>query len=187
LIKRQASTLGNVRPTTGKILESIRSTLMEYWPEARVLDLFAGTGSLGKAALEEGAREAVFIEGHSKVAGQIKPGPQGMVITGRLPLALAKLQGTFDIILADPPYGAPEGPVCLAQLGPYLAAEGRVVFEHHHKENYPDNVAGLSLWKRRRFGETALSYYQHRQGGGDMPSMGQDAITGQDEPSPEAT
>lgn len=187
MIKRQASTLGDVRPTTGKILESIRSTLMDFWPEARVLDLFAGTGSMGKAALDEGAREAVFVEGHSKVAGQIKPGPQGLVITGRLPLALGKLQGTFDIIFADPPYGAPEGPVCLAQLAPFLAPEGWVVFEHHHKENYPDQVGGLALWKRRRFGETALSYYQHRQGGGDSPSTGQAEMTGQGEPSPGAT
>lgn len=153
--------LGKVRPTTGKVRESIFSTLDEYWEGARVLDLFAGSGSLGLAAQEAGAREVVAIEGHSRVAAPLRK--KLKLIVGVLPAALSKLEGRFDIILGDPPYGVPEGPATLALLSPFLEPDGWIVWEHHHKDPYPDPIPGLSLWRCRRFGETAVSYY--RQGG----------------------
>ncbi len=153
--------LGKVRPTTGKVLESILATLDDYWEGARVLDLFAGSGTLALAAQEQGAREVLAVEGHAKVASALRK--KMRVIIGVLPAALSKLEGPFDIILGDPPYGVPEGPSTLALLSPLLAPDGWIVWEHHHKDPYPDPVPGLSLWRCRRFGETAVSYY--RQGG----------------------
>lgn len=152
--------LGNVRPTTAKVLESIMATLQPYLEGARVLDLFAGSGSLGLAALEAGAAEVLFVEGHARVAAALRR--KHRVLVGLLPAALHKVPGTFDIILGDPPYGAPEGPASLALLSDRLTPEGFVVWEHHHKDPYPDQLEGLRLWRRRRFGETAVSYY--RQG-----------------------
>jgi 16S rRNA (guanine966-N2)-methyltransferase len=153
--------LGKVRPTTGKVLESILATLDDYWEGARVLDLFAGTGTLAEAALKQGAREAVAIEGHARVAAPLRK--KMPVIVGVLPAALSRLSGRFDIILGDPPYGVAEGPATLALLSPLLEPEGWIVWEHHHKDPYPDPIPGLKLWRCRRFGETAVSYY--RQGG----------------------
>lgn len=150
--------LGKVRPTTGKVLESIVSTLGPYWEGARVLDLFAGSGTLGRAALAEGAAEVVFVEGHARVASALKG--LGSLVVGVLPGAFSKVTGTFDIVLGDPPYGAPEGPACLRRVAALLRPEGWVVWEHHHKDPYPDEVEGLRLWRRRRFGETAVSYYR---------------------------
>ncbi|MBS2034919.1 RsmD family RNA methyltransferase [bacterium] len=153
--------LGDVRPTTGKVLESILATLDDFWEGARVLDLFAGSGSLAQAALEHGAAEVLAVEGHARVASGLRK--KMPVITGILPGALSKLRDQFDIILGDPPYGVPEGPATLAQLSPFLKPGGWIVWEHHHKDVYPDPVPGLKLWRCRRFGETAVSYY--RQGG----------------------
>lgn len=163
--------LGKVRPTTSKVLESILATLGPYWADARVLDLFAGSGTLGKAALAAGAREVIFVEGHRKVAEQLPRGHR--VIVGSLPGALSRLEGTFDIILGDPPYGVAEGPSTLQRLVPLLNRGGWVVWEHHHKDAYPqklpnpdpakpaaDPSADLVLWRCRRFGETAISYFR---------------------------
>ena len=53
-----------MRPTTSKTREALTATLRPYIDESsKVLDLFAGTGSLGLALLEEGCAEATFIEG----------------------------------------------------------------------------------------------------------------------------
>ena len=153
--------LGKVRPTTGKVLESLLATLEPCWEGARVLDLFAGSGTLGRAAKECGAREVVCVEGHARVAATLRG--QGKVIVGVLPAALQKLQGPFDVVLGDPPYGCAEGPLTLLALEPLLAEGAWVAWEHHHKDPYPDRFGGCELWRRRRFGETALSYY--RQGG----------------------
>lgn len=150
--------LGKVRPTTGKVLESILATLDPYWEGARVLDLFAGSGTLGRAALQAGAAEVVFVEGHAKVAAALRG--QGKVLVGVLPSSLTRLEGPFDVVLGDPPYGAAEGPTTLTALGPLLAPGAWICWEHHHKEAYPDQFGACHLWRRRRFGETALSYYR---------------------------
>ena len=175
--------LGDVRPTTSKVRESLLATLSEIWPGARVLDLFAGTGSLGLAAIDEGAAEVVFVEGHHRVARGIRVAKPHRVVHGALPAALARLDGPFDIVLADPPYGVPEGPASLKALPPLLVEGAWVVFEHHHKDPYvvPE---GLELWRCRRFGETALSYYRWRSSqrpleaaesaGGQLEMHGQD-------------
>lgn len=175
------SQLGKVRPTTSKVLESLLATLEEVWPQARVLDLFAGNGTLGKAALERGAAAVVFVEGHPSVAARLRRWPQSQLVTGRLPGALARVEGRFEVVLADPPYGAPEGPECLERLEAYVEEAGWVVFEHHHKDPYPDRAGQLSLWKRRRFGETALSYY--RKGPLPGPQLGKGPFQGPGTPS----
>jgi 16S rRNA (guanine966-N2)-methyltransferase len=152
--------LGVVRPTTGKVLESLLGTLAPYVEGARVLDLFAGSGTLGKALNDAGAGEVLYVEGHPKVAAGL---PKG-TLCAKLPGALTRVQGPFDIIVGDPPYGAVEGLQCLPLLSSLLAADGLVVWEHHHKDGYLDQYPGLTLWRRKRFGETALSYYRASPG-----------------------
>ncbi|MGE0490767.1 MAG: RsmD family RNA methyltransferase, partial [Vulcanimicrobiota bacterium] len=66
----------------------------------------------------------------------------------------------FDVVLADPPYDAPQGPRCLERLGPLLNPAAVAVFEHHHKQDYPEAMGGLELYRRERHGETALSFYR---------------------------
>ncbi|MBI3925801.1 MAG: RsmD family RNA methyltransferase [Armatimonadetes bacterium] len=154
----------SVRPTTAKVLESLMASLAPELPGARVLDLFAGTGALGLAALAHGASELVAVEAdpvQARFLGTVLPGGARLV-RGRLPGALARLRGRFSVVLADPPYGDPAGPATLEQLAPHLESQAVVVFEHHHKDPYPDQPAGLRLERRRRFGETALSYYRGR-------------------------
>ncbi|MEW6280637.1 MAG: RsmD family RNA methyltransferase [Candidatus Eremiobacterota bacterium] len=139
--------------------EALRAILRDTYPGARVLDLFAGTGALGLDALEGGAAEVVFVEAHRRAAAELRK--RGLsVVAGRLPEALKDVSGQFDLVLADPPYGAPEGPATLAALAPRLAPGALAVFEHHHKDPYPDRLEALELEQRRRYGETALSFYR---------------------------
>jgi len=147
-------------------VESLVATLMPYWEGARVLDLFAGSGSLGLSAREAGCREVVWVEGHARVARALRhrvaaSDGGGQVVTELLPRGLERLEGPFDIVLADPPYGDPAGPLTLEALGAgeLLSEEAVVVVEHHHKDPYLDSYGTLQRTKVRRFGETALSYY----------------------------
>ena len=52
----------SVRPTAEKVREAVFSMLQTYIPDAVVVDLFAGTGSLGLEALSRGARRAYFVD-----------------------------------------------------------------------------------------------------------------------------
>ena len=150
-----------VRPTSRVVLESLVAQLKPRLPDSRVLDLFAGTGSVGLAMHEHGAAEVVFVEGDRRLGQKLRAQlPEGcQLVIGRLPKALERLQGTFDLVLADPPYNTDFGRGCLLGLAPLLCDGALVLVEHHHKEDYPDELGGLVLEKRKRFGETALSYY----------------------------
>ncbi len=151
-----------VRPTSRVVLESLVAQLRPRLPDARVLDLFAGTGSVGLAMYENGAAEVVFVEGERSLAQQLRARlPQGCeLVIGRLPRALERVEGIFDLVLADPPYNTDFGRGCLQKLAPLLKREALVLVEHHHKEDYPEEIGDLILEKRKRFGETAISYYR---------------------------
>lgn len=155
-----------MRPTTGKIREALRAILRDVYPGARVLDLFAGTGSLGLDALQEGADHCTFIEEDRPLALKLRA--HGRVVVGRLPRALGQVSGPFDLVLADPPYGSEAGPATVALLAPLLAPGGVVVVEHHHKDPFGDACGPLERSDLRRYGETAISFYRQARPAGPV-------------------
>jgi 16S rRNA (guanine966-N2)-methyltransferase len=147
-----------------RVRESLFAILEPYLEGAVVLDLFAGTGGLGLEALRRGAARAVFVESDPRSLRVLQENLRGearaTVVRGRLPGALERLTGPFDLILADPPYGSPAGLETLGRLEPLGRPGSLAVFEHHHKEPYPERCGALELFRRERYGETALSFYR---------------------------
>ncbi len=159
-----------LRPTTGLVREALFNILVAKVSGARVLDLFAGTGALGIEALSRGAASAVFVERDREACQTILRnlaaagyGDRGTVVRGRLPNALRWLEGTFDIILLDPPYGSPEAEETLAEVRRLLAPGGVVVYEHASRYNPPGRPTGLALVDARTYGDTTLSFYVEQE------------------------
>src|SRR2546426_11370279 len=106
---------GGVRPTATRVATALFNSLGPRVADARVLDLFAGTGRLGMEALSRGAREAVFVERDPRNAAAIKEnletaglGPRAQVRRANALTAVGTLASegrTFDLIILDPPYG----------------------------------------------------------------------------------
>jgi len=99
------------RPTMDRVRGAIFSSLGERVPEARVLDLFAGSGALGIEALSRGAGSAIFVEHHGPTAGLIRKNLQLTRLKGSVQqmdvfrfLDLYADQDGFDLVFADPPY-----------------------------------------------------------------------------------
>ncbi|MDP7292040.1 MAG: 16S rRNA (guanine(966)-N(2))-methyltransferase RsmD [Verrucomicrobiota bacterium] len=105
-----------VRPTPDKVRLAIFNSLAGFAEEARVLEVFAGTGALGLECLSRGAASATFVElsaRHARVLQVnaksigIPPGQTRFIIRDAF-IALAQLRGNgakFDLVMADPPYG----------------------------------------------------------------------------------
>jgi len=147
------------RPMTGRVRESVFSILRDRLFNASVLDLYAGSGSLGLEALSRGATHATFVEGDRSAAEKIRKnvvavGLGGSVVHGTLPGFLSRLSGTFDLVFVDPPYSdtAENVLLTLAALEPVLAPSGLVVL---HRQESSEIVLPefLTCSDQRRYGD----------------------------------
>jgi 16S rRNA (guanine966-N2)-methyltransferase len=106
------------RPATGKVREALFSMLGARgvsWPAVRVLDLFAGSGSLGFEALSRGAAEAWFVDNYRAAAQMIRTNARALGVEDRCRvleqdlfrlLARPPRDGAgFEVVFIDPPYG----------------------------------------------------------------------------------
>lgn len=159
-----------LRPTSGLVRGALFSILAPYVKDARVLDLFAGTGALGIEALSRGAVHATFVESHPSQCALLRASLQELgfadraqVLCTRVERALQSLAGPFDIILLDPPYAYLRLGGILEQLAPspLVGQDGIVAVEHTRRHPLAAAYGALTLVKERSYGETRLSLYQH--------------------------
>ncbi len=105
----------HLRPTQGKVREALFSRLQAWIPEARVIDLFAGSGGLGLEALSRGAGAVVFVERDGEALRALRANIAALGVEARCRViagdVFAFLRGELgaaaeaDLVLADPPYG----------------------------------------------------------------------------------
>jgi 16S rRNA (guanine966-N2)-methyltransferase len=135
----------------------------------RVLDLYAGTGAFGIEALSRGAASAEFAEADEQRCRDMRRSLQelgyeaaGRVHRGDALKAVERLEGRFDLVFADPPYGEDPFAGLLERLsGRGLLAGGAWVFlEHSARLELPDRLTGVRLQSRRRYGDTAVSVFR---------------------------
>lgn len=154
----------NVRPTTGRVRESLFSQLQPWLTGARFMDCFAGSGLMGLEALSRGASFVLAVEQDSATLRLIRRNYQELDIS----LEHYKLLGTpvekliarpcreqpFDIIYLDPPYGTVELQPLVDNLKvhDWLAPNGWIIVEHG------DRDSALEEATRKIYGETALSF-----------------------------
>ena len=159
-----------LRPTQDRIRQVIFSSLAELVPGARVLDLFAGTGSFGIEALSRGAASAIFIEQDAEAVQCIRDNLAHCHLQGdvRQTDALAYLgrppSEQFDLIFADPPYvksrGSLDNDPLLARLIPFLMPKGLFIWEHYAGQRL-ENALPWEIIRHRSYGETALTFLRN--------------------------
>jgi 16S rRNA (guanine(966)-N(2))-methyltransferase RsmD len=157
------------RPTSGLVRGALFNMLVHRgWLEgARILDLFAGSGSLGIEALSRGAAHVVFVD--EAVAAQrvlrrnlesSGLADRAEVIGASVPAALRRLAGRgveVDGVLVDPPYdrGWVRRTLDLLAASPVLATPGWVALEHTVSEPLPE-TPGLAVVAQRRHGRAHI-------------------------------
>ncbi len=165
---------GAIRPTADRTREAIFNILGQQVIDARVLDVFAGSGALGLEALSRGARSAVFIDNQPaalKLIGQnirhCRVQAHARVIRCAIPLQpLPTVDAPFDWIFVDPPYK-------MGMIGPALRwlmsggglhGDSHIVIEHDRSESVADLLANdpaltlFILFDVRRYGKAGVSF-----------------------------
>jgi len=160
-----------IRPTSDRVREAIFDILGPVWTFQRILDLFAGTGSLGIEALSRGAQEAVFVEQGKGALTILRGNLKSLGLQSRswiLPLAakrgiavLGERGEAFDLIFMDPPYGKGLGGKTIEEIAQrgILTSVGVIVTEHSSKEEIIPPL-GLVLSQQRRYGDTTVSFFR---------------------------
>ena len=154
---------GDTRPLTGRAKEALFSSLGGRVVDADVVDLYAGTGSIGLEALSRGASRVVFVEKGRSALGALRKnidavGLGGDVVSEDVGAFLARVHDTFDLAFVDPPYALPLASLAtvLEQLAPSLSDAATVVVHRRYGGGAPALPAGLVQTDRRRYGGTEL-------------------------------
>lgn len=163
------------RPMMDRIKETIFNILGETVRGARVLDLFAGSGSLGMEALSRGAREVTFVEKNSWGLRCIRENLKALGLEGRARLfaqdtsralrRLEKSRETFELIFLDPPYNQGLVKKLLNQLdqSDILTRFSKLVVHHSRQEKLPEDLERLEVLREKRFGQACLSFLSERE------------------------
>ena len=153
------------RPIADRVKETLFAILGERVIDARVLDLYAGSGAVGIEALSRGAAHVAFVETDRRALVAIR---ENLERTGLTTLASvhpsdvlryleAPAAERFGIAFLDPPYMERAILAPLERLVAHLAPRATVVVKHHWRTEIPE-PPGLARWRVRRFGETSLTF-----------------------------
>jgi 16S rRNA (guanine966-N2)-methyltransferase len=170
------------RPTSDRVREALFSRLehLEVLHEARVLDLYAGSGALGLECSSRGAAFVTLVESARPAAAVARRNVKELGLHGvdvradtveRVLRSGPPLDAKVDLVLADPPY-----PVTQESLGEvlrllvahdWLVDEALLVVERSTRSPEPLWPGGIELIGPRRYGETTL-WFAEAVGEGDI-------------------
>ncbi len=163
----------DTRPTQDRVRESLFNILQADVPDARVLDLFAGSGALALEALSRGAREATLLDLAADAVVCIQRNiaklgfdTQAQVFKSDWKAAVTKLaaQGKrFDLVFLDPPYRMVETGEIMNRLAEMaiLAKDALLVVEHR-KGACPATDERFCNTSTRGYGDTEISFFRYQ-------------------------
>lgn len=145
--------------------------LAEHVRDARVLDLFAGSGALGLEALSRGAASCVFVDENRAVEKVIEGNLEatrlegGRVIRSEVQAWVRRERGRYDLIFADPPYVRSlldrdhVAELLDGGLLQPLLAEGGLLAIEQSAEGDAREAKGLELLEHRTYGGSSILLY----------------------------
>jgi 16S rRNA (guanine966-N2)-methyltransferase len=159
----------STRPTSDRVREALFSILADHVIDARVLDLFAGSGALAIEALSRGASEATLVDSAPGAIAAVRRNLEALGIEAQVhrqdALAFLRAASTasrqYDRVFLDPPYrhASRLGSQLSEALKPVLAPDSRVVTESDRRAPLE---LDLPLLDTRGYGDTMLQIYDYR-------------------------
>lgn len=164
----------STRPTSDKVKESLFNIIGPYFKAGKVLDLYAGSGSLGIEAVSRGMSQAVLVDSsqqaiktiHKNVAVTAED-DKFEIIHDYAEIALNRFenrQEKFTLVFLDPPYKNEIVEENITQLieKDLLADISIIVCEVSSKVELPEEIKSISKWAERKFGNKKIVIYQKK-------------------------
>ncbi|WP_411373560.1 16S rRNA (guanine(966)-N(2))-methyltransferase RsmD [Arthrobacter sp. MPF02] len=160
------------RPTTDRVKEALFSRLdaFDVIAGARVLDLYAGSGSLGVESGSRGAQAVELVESDAKASAVCQRNADllnGVLGRKAVTVHRSKVEpfldraapgDTWDLVFLDPPYPLGETALSavLTKLAAHLAPSAVVVVERSSRSPEPEWPEALARFAEKKYGETRL-------------------------------
>jgi 16S rRNA (guanine966-N2)-methyltransferase len=151
-----------LRPTSDKLRETLFNVVAQRVPDARVLDLYAGTGAVGIEALSRGAMHVTFVDTDARARKLIEENLQRCGVSDRYVIIRTPQSlpaESFDLVVLDPPYAEPDLSATVAAAEPLIAPGGLLVLEHARRRPAPEQVGRLNRTRDLLSGDSALAFY----------------------------
>lgn len=157
------------RPTADRVKEAVFSAIQFDVPNARFLDLFAGSGQMGIEALSRGASRAVFVDGRQEACRLVQENlkltgleKKAQVVRSDYMAYLDHCRETFDLIFLDPPYAEVFLENALKRISEIdiLADCGIIICERSADKQLDFDIPGLQRCKDHRYGKTYITIYR---------------------------
>ena len=171
-LKLNAPKNDDVRPTTDRVKESLFNMINSYMMDSDILDLFAGTGSLGIECLSRGANKCVFVDNSKESLNIVKSNikkarleNESTILNLEFKSAINTLglkKQQFDVIFMDPPYYKNMFSDALSAVdnNNLLKEDGIIVVEHDTVDKFPDNMGRLYKSREKKYGNTTITFYK---------------------------
>lgn len=158
----------DVRPTTDRVKESVFNIIQQFVPEAKVFDMFGGSGALSFEAISRGAEKAVCTDVDPSAVAIIRKNAGELGFEDKCEIlnmsCFDYAKSTcekFDIIFLDPPYNKGFIEKALGSVVEYdiLSEDGVVVLESDTGD-FRGEIAGLSVYRQKKYGRTYITVYK---------------------------
>lgn len=157
----------NVRPTTDRTKEGIFSVIdaRKYIRNAKVLDLFAGSGNLGFEAISRGAESVLFVDHDRKNIQHIERQTEEFEVSDQIRMSSTSVEEflsipgiPYDFIFCDPPYTYPhmEDMVSTILENGWLQPSGWLILEHDKHHDFTDHPKCIIV---KEYGRTTVSFF----------------------------
>jgi len=156
------------RPTTDKVKGAIFNMIGPYFDGGRVLDLYAGSGSLAIEAISRGMASAILVEKDRRAQAIINQNLKMTREEERFELlkmeanqSLERITGHFDLVLLDPPYAKEQIVTDIEKMAEreLLSNDVLIVCETDKSVDLPEEIAGLGIWKQKIYGISKVTVY----------------------------
>lgn len=155
------------RPTTDKVREAVFNALgsLDVVVDARVMDLFAGTGAMGIEALSRGASHCVFVENDRAALKILRHNIDNLGLSERSTviagdaLHVGAQQRGIDLVIADPPYGFSQWEKLVEGIHSSL-----VVLESDRPISH---INGWETIREKKYGRTFVAFLSPESGSPD--------------------
>lgn len=159
-----------IRPTSGRVKESLFDIIAHRLPDAKTLDLFAGTGSLGLEAISGGASSCCFVDKSWKAISTIKSNIEKLGVveksiiinTSSQKFLKSNTSTKYDIIFLDPPYRAVNIDKIISMIyeNEFITRDGLIVVESDGEEQFP--TVNKKIARQETYGKTRLTFFLNK-------------------------